>query len=308
MNEFDIIEKYFTPLSKDGLKDDTAIISIPSGHELVVSSDTLNAGTHFMPDAAPADIAHKALRSNLSDLAASGADPLSYQLNIAFPQKPSEKWLEAFTGALAADQKHFGIFCSGGDTTSIKGPLSISITALGLVPTRSAVRRDGAKPGDVIILTGPVGDALAGLKILRGEIRTENDDYFIRKYYRPTPRLDLTVSMRAYAHAAIDISDGLIADLGHICKSSAMAAVVELDKIAFSSPAQKLLETGAVIPADFLTGGDDYELLLAVSSSHAAHFPNTQIIGHFVAGVPGVRLLDISGKPIPLSHKGWSHF
>ena len=307
MNEFSMIEKYFAPLSRDGLKDDAAVLQIPAGFELVVSSDTLNAGTHFLADAAPGDVAHKALRSNLSDLASMGAAPLSYQLNLAFPEKPSEKFLAEFTSALAADQKEFGIFCSGGDTTSIKGPLSISITVLGLVKTGTALRRGGAKAEDDIILTGPVGDALIGLKILRGEIKTSDDEYFIQKYYRPRPRLDLVASLITSAHAAVDISDGLIADLSHICTASGVQAHVTVSESLFSAAAQKLLQARQVTMVDLLTGGDDYELLAALPPGVALP-PGCQSIGRFHAGAPDVQAVDKAGKPITFSHTGWAHF
>lgn len=307
MNEFSMIAEYFAPLAPGGLKDDAAVLKIPPGQELVVTSDTLNAGTHFMAGAAPGDIAHKALRVNLSDLAAMGASPLSYQLNIAFQEKPSTEWLAAFTGALAADQKEFNIFCSGGDTTLIKGSLSISITALGLVPAGKAVTRGGAKPGDRVVLTGPMGEALIGLKILRGEIQSANDLYFIQKYYQPRPRLDLADFMRAHAHAAIDISDGLIADLGHVCAASGLRAALQIGESVFSPQARAVLAAGQVTMEQLLTGGDDYQLLLAVPGGVTLP-EGACVIGAFAAGEPGVAVRDTGGAVLTFSHKGWTHF
>ena len=333
MNEFDVIARYFAPLCENELDDDAAVLSVPEGCELVVTTDTLNAGTHFLEGATPADIAHKALRVNLSDLVAMGAEPFRYQLAIAFPTPPDEAWLAEFTKALAEDQDTFGISCSGGDTTSIFGPLSISITAMGLVPAGKAVKRSGARAGDVIALSGPVGDALIGLKTLQDHndrhceeadadeaiqqsglprsfqslAMTELGEHFISHYYHPQPRLDLISLMREYAHAAVDISDGLLADLGHIAEASGLAAVVELEKIAFSEPAQRLLDQGSVTAEELLSGGDDYELLLAMSEEDAARFPNVQIIGRFEEG-SGVQLLDQQGKNVALKHTGWSHF
>ena len=303
MNEFSVIEKYFAPLSRDGLKNDAAVLQIPAGHELVVSSDTLNAGTHFMEDAAPADIAHKALRSNLSDLASMGADPLSYQLNLAFPEKPSEKFLAEFTRALAADQREFNIFCSGGDTTSIKGPLSISITVLGLVPTGQSLGRKTARSGEQIVLSGPVGDAFIGLQVLQGKLQSDDADYFIGKYYRPRPRLDLIKTIRGYATAAIDISDGLIADLGHLCNS----ATLYIGYGVFSPQAHRLLASGLVTQEQLLTGGDDYELILTVP---AGHMPPSGLepIGMVESGDAGIVVIDPDGRPLSFSHKGWTHF
>lgn len=311
MNEFDIISKYFAPLSRDGLKDDAATLRIPPGHELIVTSDTSNAGTHFMADSSPGDIARKALRRNLSDLAAMGAQPLCYQLNIAFPQKPQESWLAAFTGALREDQEEFGILCSGGDTTSINGPLSVSITALGLVPVGRGVHRQGAKPGDHVILTGPVGDALIGLRVLQGKIKTGDDDYFIKACYRPVPRTGVAEIVRDHASAAIDISDGLAADLGHVCAASGCGAKIAIAPGIFSEKSREV----PVAPADLLTGGDDYELLLAAPPEKAASLLaglagaglKSLKIGEFTAG-SGVHVCDAQGFPVPLDITGWTHF
>ena len=229
MSEFEVIAKYFAPLTMGrdgsaGLCDDAAVVCVPDGHELVVSSDTLNEGVHFLEGCDPADIAHKALRVNLSDLAAMGAEPLCYQLNIAFPEAPSDGWLAAFTGALMDDQKTYGIYCSGGDTTSIKGGfLSVSITVMGSVPKGRAVRRGGAKAGDLIILSGAVGDAVLGLQVLCEGL--ERDEYAgaVARYLRPEPRCACASLLRGFAHAAIDISDGLLADLGHVAAASGSA-------------------------------------------------------------------------------------
>ncbi len=308
MNEFSIIEKYFAPLGRDGFKDDAAVLEIPAGHELVVTSDTLNEGTHFWPNEAPEFIAHKALRVNLSDLAAMGAEPLCYQLNIAYPQKPSAEWLTQFTSALAADQKEFGIFCSGGDTTSINGPLSLSITALGLVPTGKAVKRSGAKEGDAVVLTGSIGDALIGLEILRGHIAS-NESSFLKAYRKPIPQTAIAAQVRSHAHAGADISDGLIADLGHICTASNLGAVLELDKIPFSREAQQLINAKLIKPEQLLTGGDDYQLVLAVPQAALGSLPFPHhVIGRFEAGAAGVQIMDKNGKALSFSSAGWQHF
>ena len=301
MNEFDIIAKYFAPLGKDGFKDDAAVLQIPAGHELVVTSDTLNEGTHFWVGEAPEFIAHKALRVNLSDLAAMGAEPFCYQLNIAYPQKSDAAWLEKFTSALAADQKEFGIFCSGGDTTSINGPLSISITALGLVPAGKAVKRSGAKAGDTIVLSGPVGDAWIGLEVLRGNLKLENPEAFLNAYRKPMPQTKIAASVRAYAHAAADVSDGLIADFMHIAAASNLAAVIEVERIPVSPEALKFAKL-----EDLVSGGDDYQLVLAVPPENLAHldFPH-HIIGRFEAGEVALRF---EGQKLALKQTGWSHF
>ncbi|MCB1562245.1 MAG: thiamine-phosphate kinase [Alphaproteobacteria bacterium] len=307
MNEFSLIERYFQPLSPVLLKDDAAVLSIPAGHELVVSSDTLNEGTHFIAGADPADIAHKALRVNLSDLAAMGADPLAYQLNIAFSAMPDEIWLEAFTAALAADQAAFGIFCSGGDTTSIKGPLSISITAMGVVPAGQAVTRGGAEPGDVLLVSGPVGGAFCGLQALQRQPGFTVSEALIEACYRPCPRTDLAEAVRMYAHAAVDISDGLVADLSHICEASGVKAVLEAETVPLSEEVKVLLRSGAVSRESLLSGGDDYQLLMAVPPQHTQHFPGSTVIGRFEEGA-GVRVQDVDGQVLSFKEKGWTHF
>lgn len=308
MNEFDIINEYFLPLTMGraeagGLRDDAAILSVPAGHELIVSTDTLNADVHFMDGAAPADIAHKALRSNLSDLAAMGARPLCYQLALGLPEKPTPEWLLSFTGALLADQKAFGIFCSGGDTTSIHGKLSISITAMGLVERGRTLKRSGAQDGDAIVLTGPIGDAWVGLRVLQGKIKTDDNAYFIDRYYRPTPRFMSDVQN---IKAAIDVSDGGMADLGHMCRASKVSARIDLSKILFSAPAQILLNGGLVTPQDLLTGGDDYELIMAVPPQHAHQYGT--VIGAFKTGTPQVYIVDDAGKALVFDKAGWTHF
>ncbi|MGQ0527953.1 MAG: thiamine-phosphate kinase [Alphaproteobacteria bacterium] len=316
MSEFDLIEKYFKPLTmghaeSSALQDDAAILKIPPDYELVVTSDTLNAGTHFFVNEEPVFIAHKALRVNLSDLAAMGAKPHAYQLCIAFPGAPSEAWLSDFSAALLADQKEFGIVCSGGDTTSIEGPLSITITAFGLVPEGKAVRRSGAKNGDFITLTGPVGNAWIGLQILQKKLHAKNPASFINAYKKPEPRTALAQILQDYAHAAIDISDGLVADLGHICKASGLGAEINLTNINFSPAALELAD-----PKFLLTGGDDYELLLAVPpaqndnlvSALTAQGLKPQIIGRMTAAHAGVQIRDKNGQFLTFGSSGWDHF
>lgn len=319
MSEFSVIEKYFKPLTQGraetlALKDDAAILSVSFGHELVVSTDSLNAGTHFLANEKPEFIAHKALRTNLSDMAAMGAKPFCYQMAITFPKKPSEKWLKEFTGALLKDQKEFGVFCSGGDTTVTKGALSITITVLGFVPRGKAVKRSGAKPGDALVITGPVGDAFIGLCVLQKKIKSPAKKS-VMAYRKPMPRTALAEIVRTHANAAIDISDGLIADVGHICTTSKCAARIDLPKIKFSTEAQKLLAQGKIKPADLLTGGDDYELALAIPQKKLAAALRKlkqkglkpQVIGHFEKGRPMVRVFN-KDREIFINKAGWQHF
>lgn len=327
MNEFDIIADYFRILTMGraecaGLQDDAAVLTIPPGRELVVSTDTLNAGTHFLKNETPENIARKALRVNLSDLAASGADPLCYQLSMAYPQKPQAEWLKAFTGALLEDQTIFGIFCSGGDTTSIHGGvLSISMTVLGTVPAGKAVRRGGARAGDTIILTGSVGDAALGLHAVWNGREVAYPKAVLR-HRMPLPRVAAVETVRNHAHAAVDISDGLLADLGHICAASHLAAEIRLagggseGGLALSEEVQMALLSAEMKMEDVLSGGDDYELVLAAPPDQVAPLLAgleklaipAQVIGRFMAGAPGVRVLDSTGAALSLKAHGWQHF
>lgn len=315
MNEFEMIAEYFAPLSLDGLRDDAVVLRVPDGHELVVSSDTLNEGVHFMAGAEPAHIAHKALRANLSDLAAKGAKPLAYQLNIAFSDVPSEAWLVAFTDALRADQERFGITLSGGDTTSIHGALSISITVMGSVPKGRAVRRFGAAAGDVIICTGAVGDAFIGLEALRGALTLESPAPFLSAYHMPVPACDIAHLVQNYASASLDVSDGVIADAEHMAGASGLRAVITAGDVPLSDGARAMVDGGDVSLEALLTGGDDYVLLCAMPPSKADAFMVAikakgfapAIIGALETGT-GVSVLGENGVEVDLKQTGWSHF
>lgn len=315
MHEFEAIRKFFAPLSLDGLENDGAVLTIPDGYELAVTSDTLNESVHFPDDESPQLIAHKALRVNLSDLASMGAEPFAYQLNLALPEKVDAVWLESFAKGLAKDQATYKIKLSGGDTTGTRGPLSISITAMGLVPRGKAVTRSGAKEGDAVIITGTIGDAALGLECLLGHIDVEGQEKFLERYRLPQPRCVLAKLLRDYAHAAIDISDGLVADLDHICVASKLGAVLNLKDIPFSPHAQKALNAGKVTPENLITGGDDYELAIAVAAERAEEFcrlakaagVQSTIAGKLVDG-SGVDILDAQGQPLVLAAAGWQHF
>lgn len=317
MNEFNAIEKYFRKLTMGRpealeLLDDAAALTIPEGHELLISSDTLNAGTHFLENATAKEIAHKALRVNLSDMAAMGAKPYAYQLCIAFPEKPSEQWLESFTDALLLDQKEFGVFCSGGDTTSIKGALSISITMMGTAPKGKSIKRSGGQDGDALLLSGVIGDAFLGLKALRGELDNCFNASVINAYTRPTPRLDLIELLQAHANAAIDISDGLVADLNHLCMTSKCTTDLRISDSLFSKSANKLIDTGAITAENLITGGDDYQLIIAVPQEKKHLFLDLKIpcieIGKLKKGSGAVQILNQAGSSLNLKQTGWSHF
>ncbi len=311
MDEFEMIARYFAPLGPDGLKDDAAVLQIPDGHELVVTSDTLNEGTHFWKSEDPAFIAQKALRVNVSDLYAMGAQPFCYQLCLAFPEKPAAHWLKSFASALEGDQKRYGLFCSGGDTTMIKGAFSVSITALGLVPSGRALRRAGARVGDMVAVSGPVGSAFLGLKILQGGIPQglAGQEYFLESYRVPSLYEGPLALLRDHAHAGIDISDGLLADLGHICSASGVGAVVRQECIPLSHHARALVDSGGVTLEQLASGGDDYRLLLAIppkkQDMFAGHF---SVIGYFEAGPAEVRVQDRNGGFTSWTMQGWKHF
>ncbi len=336
MTEFELIERYFRPLTLDrpetgALKDDAAVLTPPAGCDLVVTSDTVNAGRHFLPDDPPETIARKALRVNLSDLAAMSANPLAYQLNIAFSQNafPPKDWLDAFTGALRDDQIAHNLFLLGGDTTVIDGPLSISITAFGTAPHGKALRRAGAKPGDRILITGPVGDSGAGLDLLQDRLTLPDDlpqnaetkETLIRRYREPEIVTSAADLIRIYAHAAADISDGLPADLGHICKASGVCAEIMAAALPLSPEIRALHARGLRTWPQIVGSGDDYKLVLTVPPEHAKdlcdklkpHGLHAAVIGSCrrppAENAPlTVRLTGPDGKEIPLPQAGWTHF
>ena len=321
MNEFDLIETYFAPLSagfegSHGLHNDGAVLSCPEGMELVVSSDTLSDGTHFLSsDMSASEIAKKALRTNLSDLAAMGARPYAYQLCLALPQK-DEAWIAGFSEGLKEDQDLYGITLSGGDTTSILGPLTVSITAFGMVGKGKSISRSGAKGGDLIVITGSVGDAFCGLQALRGQM-SGVPHTCLNAYKTPSPPSHLGPSLSDYGvHAAIDVSDGLLADVGHICSRSKCGADIDLAQMKFSDAVQGLLDTGAVDYTDIVTGGDDYQLVMAVAPGryhalmrHAQSLGiSLQKIGVFNDGPSGVMVKTHAGEIMNISKPGWTHF
>ncbi|MFK7839744.1 MAG: thiamine-phosphate kinase [Bdellovibrionales bacterium] len=320
MHEFEMIRDYFRPLTMDraeagGLLDDAAVLDVPRDFDLCISSDTLNGGVHFLETETPENIAHKCLRVNLSDMAAMGAKPYCYQLNLAFSKMPDKEWAKAFTDALMADQKEFGVFCSGGDTTVIEGPMLVSMTITGLVPKNKAVKRFGAMPGDIVVVTGNIGDAAIGVKVKLGILELDDPSAFLLACDRPMPRTPISEAIHSYGKAGIDVSDGFIADLSHICDVSKVGAKVRLDKIPLSYAARHLLKQGVVNVEDLLTGGDDYEIALAIAPQNVDAFiaaakergVDAHAIGEFVSG-EGVQVLDDEGTALEFSKKGWTHF
>lgn len=323
--EFTVIARYFKPLAAGrpgalGLADDAALIEVEPGHRLVVTADALVAGVHFLETDPAERIARKMLRVNLSDLAAMGARPTAYFLTIAFSGAVDEPWLAAFAGGLAADQAEFGVALMGGDVTATPGPLTLSVTALGQVAEGRALLRSGARAGDRILVSGTIGDAALGLKALRGELdglSPQHRDFLIGRYHLPQPRLALGAALSAgkLATAALDISDGLVGDLGHICETSGCGAVLEAARVPLSAGAAAALEADPALRRPILTGGDDYELLVAVPAEHVAMvraegrelgIPLTAI-GRIVEGA-GVRVENELREEVHLDTVGYRHF
>lgn len=326
LDEFSLIARYFAPLATQpealGLRDDAAVIALPAGQELVVSCDTIVEGVHFLKDDPPGSIGHKALAVNLSDLAAKGARPYVYLLALALPAKPEPPWLEAFAAGLGALQRRAGASLVGGDTTRTPGPLSITITALGLVPHGHAVLRHGAKRGDRLYVTGTIGDAHLGLRLLKDPklagawgLAKEDVAVLVGRYREPLPRNTLALALRNFAAAAIDVSDGLVGDIDKLAKVSHAGAVIEAASVPLSPTAAKAVTHDPALLEALLTGGDDYEIVAAVPDGNASGFEaearskgvSVTMIGH-IEGAAGTRVLGEGGCSIKLSHKGFAHF
>jgi len=313
MDEFSFIANLLAPLAAKekgalGLKDDAAVLTVPRGYELVVTKDALTQGVHFIGNESPDLIARKLLRVNLSDLAAMGACPWGYFLAVMLPESTNEEWLAAFASGLQRDQKEFGVTLMGGDTTRTMGSLSLSLTALGLVPKSKSLKRTGARVGDSIYVSGTIGDGALGLKIT-------TDRYLLGRYQLPKPRLKLGQALRGIASACIDISDGLMQDLEHVCAASRVGAEIHWKDMPLSKEARAVLASVKNPCEVVLAGGDDYELLFTAPASakrklraiaKATGTPITHI-GHVKKG-GGVVALDMNGREIVLEHKGWRHF
>jgi thiamine-monophosphate kinase len=268
--EFQIIADLFAPLTKGeagafALTDDAAALKPKPGHDIVLTTDAVVAGVHFLPDDPPATIAQKALRVNLSDLAAKGATLRAYMLTAAFPDTIDDVWLKAFATGLKRDQTHFGITLIGGDTVATPGPLLLNVVALGEVAHGHMLRRMGAKVGDDVWVSGTIGDAGLGLRVLKGDGMDLGDKHraaLIARYRIPQPRVAVGQGLLKIAHACLDVSDGLVADLGHIATASGVS--VEIASDAFHVP-QEFQDTARALNADplawLLTGGDDHALV-----------------------------------------------
>lgn len=316
MSEFSLIEKYFarpTPSATLGVGDDAALIAVAPGMELAISTDMLVAGTHFFPDTDPRKLGWKTLAVNVSDLAAMGAQPRWATLALALPSA-DESWLAAFADGFFKCADQYGVELIGGDTT--RGPLNLSVTIMGEVPRQQALRRDAAQPSDDIWVSGTLGGAALGLAALQNKVQLNETDltHCLRALETPQPRVALGLALRGIAHAAIDISDGLLADLGHILECSDIGAEIDLDKLpAHPSLAPRLAEDWA--RSYLCAGGDDYELCFTANPERereiAAISEKLDLkltrIGKIVLGHKLV-LRDASGQPVAVEKGGYDHF
>lgn len=324
VDEFRLIADLFAPLSRGfpgalGLTDDAAFLAAEPGTELVMTVDAMVAGVHFLPDDPPDLIARKLLRVNLSDLAAKGAAPLAVLMAAAFPKDVDEPWLRAFAAGLAEDLDAFGLPLIGGDTVSTPGPLTLSVTALGRVPAGKGLLRSGAAVGEVVWLSGSLGDGALGLAAAQGlplaGVDAGGMTFLADRYRLPCPRVSVGPRLVGLARASMDVSDGLVQDLGHLARASRVGAVVEVDRLPLSPAARAALAADDSLLARVLTGGDDYELLFTappeaapalVALTAETGVPLTAI-GRIVDG-EGVRVLDAAGRTLGLKATGWRHF
>lgn len=323
LGEFGRIARYFQPLAAGypgarALLDDTASLSCPPGHELVVSMDAMVAGVHFIGDEPPVLIGRKLLRVNLSDLAAAGATPLAYTLATALPHSITEAWVAEFAGGLAQDQAEFAIHLAGGDTVKTTGPVTLIMTIFGSTPCGRVVTRAGARAGDLVFVTGQLGDAALGLAVAQGRLAGEAADHraVLARYHLPQPRIAFGErALRTLATAAVDVSDGLMADLGHVAAASKVTICLEAARLPASPAARRLADPVRLLAA-MAGGGDDYELALTVSPEDSRRLQQlademgllvTQI-GSVMPGPAEVRLVDAQGRSVALESVGYQHF
>ena len=322
--EDSLIARYFRPLATDPgafqLNDDAAVLKA-LGDDIVVTTDAIVEGVHFLPDDPPDTIARKALRVNLSDLAAKGATPAGFVLTLAL-RNADEAWLKPFAAALGEDAKQFGCPLLGGDTVSTPGPQMISVTAFGRVPAGKMVHRSGARPGERVMVTGTIGDAALGLAVLKGgKVHAATSDAAARsmlvgRYRVPQPRVKLAEIVRAHASAAMDVSDGLAGDLAKLCGVSGVSAAIDLASIPLSDAAGDLVSRGVVGVEALIAGGDDYEILCAIPEGRVEAFTGAALgagvkvssIGTVVAGTSAPKFVDQQGREVALERLSYSHF
>lgn len=321
MDEFNLIKKYFLPLAGQyegslKLADDAALIAPPPGKDIVVTKDAITEGVHFLGDEDASLVARKLLRVNLSDLAAMGATPLCYFLGVMLPRDIGEEWIRHFALGLKEDQLRYSIALAGGDTVATLGAVSLSLTAMGTVEKGMALKRSGAQAGDAVYVSGTLGDSALGLKLLQGRLDAPEAvrEFLEHRYFLPEPHIALGHKLLGIATSCMDVSDGLLQDLGHICEASGVAAKVHRHLLPRSKAAQALLDMDHSLWDAVTGGGDDYQLLFTVppgresmmhSIAHELELPLSKI-GVIEKG-QGVTLLDGSGKPMPAA-AGFRHF
>lgn len=322
MHEFDLIARYFSPLAHnfpgaDGLHDDAAVLSAPEGMEVVATTDTLNERVHFIGDEAPANLARKLLRVNLSDLAAKGTKPWCYLLNLSLPTTCDAAWVEGFAHGLADDQQRYNIALAGGDTTNTQGGIGLTLTAFGLAPKGKTLRRSGGKPGDLLYVTGTIGDGHLGLLAAKNMLDATAEDraYLLERYRLPDPPVGIAPALAALAHAGMDISDGLAQDLTHLATTSNCGAEINAADIPLSDAAQHWLNTQSDALTRLLSSGDDYQLLLAIPPENAgaadalaeSWCQRLTCIGTLTAEKYLVEIRDAEGNLLTLPSDGWQH-
>lgn len=324
-DEFGLIAELFAPLAAGypgalGLTDDAAFIAAEPGFDTVATMDSMVAGVHFLPDDPPDSVARKLIRVNLSDLAAKGAEPRLLMLSAAFPRNVEQDWLRRFGAGLAEDVRAFAVHLIGGDTVSTPGPLTLTLTALGRVEAGRGLKRSGAKEGDTIWVSGSMGDGALGLKAIRGELPglpAEHLEFLAGRYRLPQPRVTLGPRLVGLAHGAMDVSDGLVQDLGHLCRASGLAARVEAGRVPLSPAAAGVLAADQSLLASVLAGGDDYEVLFTAPSGAEQAIIGLSAelgvaltpIGSMVSGQAGkVTVTGGDGGEIAMERGGWRHF
>ncbi|MFA6139667.1 MAG: thiamine-phosphate kinase [Hyphomicrobium sp.] len=323
-----VIARYWAPLAAGysgalSLKDDCALIAPPPATELVVTTDGVIAGVHFLPGEDPGAVAWKALAVNVSDLIAKGAAPVAYLMSIALPGAPDHAWLEKFAAGLHDAQQAFGCHLAGGDTDRTPGPLSVTITAIGGVPTGGMVRRSTARVGDYVYVSGTIGDATLGLALRRNpEMRAacrlspEMSGVLEGKFSRPKPPIALIAALRSCASAAMDISDGLIKDFDRLCRASGVGGRIDVPRVPLSAAARAAVAAGGATLVDLITGGEDYEVLATVAPPRAAEYERLAAaagvavtrIGVIDEVSAGTSAIDATGAPLAIARTGWDHF
>jgi thiamine-monophosphate kinase len=320
-----LIARYFRPLARHpgalGLADDAALLTPTPGCDLVLTTDGIIAGVHVFPDAPGDAVARRALRVNLSDLAAKGAKPAGFLVALALPAGTNEDWLASFARGLDADAEHYGCPLLGGDTDRTPGPLSVSITAFGTLPSGTMVRRSGAGVGDALFVTGAIGDAALGLALRKdpkmgATLTSAQRDHLLMRYLLPEPRNALAETLRTHASAALDISDGLAGDLTKLCRASGVSTQIQAERIPLSDAARDFITAEPMLLERALSGGDDYEILAAVpvakiesfrAGARAAGVAVSEI-GRLEAGDAPPQFIGRDGRPLGFERPAYSHF